>query len=364
MPDTTLVLEIDGEKVAPEDLTPLVEIQVEEATDVADAATLVCRVEPTADGEWTSMLDPLVTPRTPVVVELTRGDATYRFDGRSAQADWQLDAAGASQLTIKALDRSVEMDAEEKVVAWPGSSDSTAATAVFASYGLLTQVEDTPDRPDPDVHVLFQRCTDWAFVRALAAKWGYAAYLESDGDAVVGHFHPVDPLADPQGELALGFGGDASAVSIIADLTAGQKVEAQRVPTLSDTAQRGRSTGDDEAQGSTSLAGRSTMLLAPDDVLGEVEPQAAADGLARRAAFAMTLTAAIDPARSGLLVRARRTVLVKGLGSQLSGRYLVQRVRHHVTLGAHRQSVTLVRNALGLTGDEPFGDGDLLGDLL
>ena len=54
-------------------------------------------------------------------------------------------------------------------------------------------------------------------------------------------------------------------------------------------------------------------------------------------------------------------VLVKGLGSTLSGRYLVQRVRHTVTTAAHKQSVTLVRNALGLKGDEPFGGGGLGG---
>jgi hypothetical protein len=55
------------------------------------------------------------------------------------------------------------------------------------------------------------------------------------------------------------------------------------------------------------------------------------------------------------MLRARRPVLVSGLGPNLSGRYLVQRVRHTVTLEQHRQQVTLVRNAIGLRGDEPFG---------
>ena len=64
------------------------------------------------------------------------------------------------------------------------------------------------------------------------------------------------------------------------------------------------------------------------------------------------------------MLRARRTVLVKGLGSVLSGRYLVQRVRHRVTTDGHTQQVTLVRNALGLSGDEPFDGGGLLGGLL
>jgi len=98
-----------------------------------------------------------------------------------------------------------------------------------------------------------------------------------------------------------------------------------------------------------------TDLLSPADVDGEIDPLAAARGLARRSAFAVTLTFEFETARVGVMLRARRPVLIRGLGRKLSGRYLVQRVRHTLTLGGHRQHVTLVRNALGLSGDEPFG---------
>ena len=40
-------------------------------------------------------------------------------------------------------------------------------------------------------------------------------------------------------------------------------------------------------------------------------------------------------------------------GIQISAR----RVRHVLDVEHHRQQLTLVRNALGLTGDEPFGEG-------
>ena len=59
------------------------------------------------------------------------------------------------------------------------------------------------------------------------------------------------------------------------------------------------------------------------------------------------------------MLRAKRTVLVRGLGSSLSGRYLVERVRHVIGVDRHRQQLTLVRNALGLKGDESFGGGGL-----
>jgi hypothetical protein len=356
MPDTRLLIELDGEPVAAEDLEQVLDVQVEEAHDEADALSLAARVEPTPDGEWTSLLDPLLTPRTPVAVEVTHGDAAYRFDGLSAEVDWQLDAAGTSRVTVKAVDRTLELDLEEKVVAWPGTSDSAIAEAIFSAHGLASQVEATPAAPDPDVHVLIQRGSDWGLVRELAERWGYASYLESEAGTLTGHFHPLDPLAEPQGQLALGFGADAPRVEAHADLVAGERVLAARIPVLSDAAQTADSAGDDEAQGLLSLGGQAAVLLSPADVRGEVDPLAAATGLARRSAFAVRLEVELDTAGVGLLVRARRTILVQGLGSSLSGLYLVARVRHVLGADRHRQQLTLVRNALGLTGDEPFGE--------
>jgi hypothetical protein len=132
-------------------------------------------------------------------------------------------------------------------------------------------------------------------------------------------------------------------------------VRASRIPALSDAPRSGESAGDDEAQGAVSLGGRTTVLLAPADVAGEVEPADAAEGLARRSAFALRLTTEVDADALGLVLRARRPVLVRGLGSALSGRWMVDRVRHRVTPERHTQRVTLVRNAMELAGDEPFG---------
>jgi len=141
-------------------------------------------------------------------------------------------------------------------------------------------------------------------------------------------------------------------------------VKVSRIPALSDSAQTADSDGEDQTQGAHSLGGRATMLLTPDDVTGEIDPSSTAQALARRSAFAVRLSVEIDADRTGLLLRARKPLLVGGLGSTLSGRWLVQRVRHIVTLESHRQQLTLVRNALGLTGDEPFGSSGGLGGLL
>jgi hypothetical protein len=365
MPDTQLLVEIDGTAVEADAITQLVEVIAEEAVDAADAVSVVAAVDAGADGQWTSLLDPLTAPRTPLVVGITRGDVAYRFDGSSTEADWQLDAAGASQLTIKAIDKTLDMDAEEKIAAWPGNSDSTIAEAIFGTYGLSPQVDSTPDGPDPDVHVVLQRATDWGFLRALAAKWGYNTFVEADGETLIGHFRAIDPLADPQGTLSLGFGGGATKVSVTSRLTSGHHVTGSRVKALADSTDSGDGPGDDQSQGQTALGGQTTVLLSPTDVFGEIDATATATGLARQSAFVVSMAVDIDVNVVGLMLRARRTVLVKGLGDSLSGRYLVQKVRNKVTPSGHTQSATLVRNALGLSGDEPWdAGGGLLGGLL
>jgi hypothetical protein len=343
---TALTVEIAGTPLKRGDYDAMVELRAEEATDTADAVSLTFRADSTAEGEWRCPLDPLITPRTPLSVTLRRPNGSYRFVGVSAEAGWSLDASGSSRLTVKAIDRTADLDAEEKVVRWPGVADSAIAEAVYGDRGLGVRAQATPKGPDPDVHVAMQRATDWAFLRALAAKWGYAAYLEADGPAVIGHFHPLDPLAAPQAELSLGFGGDADRAEAQVRLLAGQRVTATRVPALSASPQSFTADGTDEAQDKVPLGGEVGVLLAPTDVDGEIDPEQAARGLARRSAFAVTLTATVDAERVGLL-RARRTLRVKGLGSVLSGLYLVDTVRHVVGLGIHMQELTMVRNALG-----------------
>lgn len=361
---THLYLELAGREVGADELAAVAELTVEEATYDADALSVSVAVDPTDTGEWSSLLDSIAVPGARVVAEFGRGDTAYRFDGLAAEAEWRIDAEGGSQLTVKAVDRSLEMDAEEKVVAWPGTGDSAIAQAVFASYGMSARVDDTPAGPDPDVHVAFQRATDWAFLRALADKWGYAVFLEADGDTVTGHFRALDPLAKPQAVLALGFGDDAQEATVTARFTAGHKVAGERVPALSSAPVAGSDDGTDEAQGALSLGGRTAVLLAPEDVRGEVEAAKAARGMALRSAYAVTLTTTIDTDTTGLILRARRPVLVKGLGSVLSGRYLVDKVRHVVLPDSHTQQLTLLRNALGVTGDEPWNGGaGLLGGL-
>ena len=201
---------------------------------------------------------------------------------------------------------------------------------------------------------MLQRATDWGFVRALAAKWGYAAYLESGPGGRRATSTRSTRSPTPQGELPLGFGGDAGSVSVEAQLTGGQRVMASRMPPLSDAPQHGEAAGDDEAQGARTLGGQATVLLAPTDVDGEIDPR--------------------PPPRAWLAVGVRHEAAVQSTQRRPA---CCSRAAHRAGQGprlgavgplpraagppSSRSGLTRVtRIALGLVGDEPFGGGGLL----
>ena len=68
--------------------------------------------------------------------------------------------------------------------------------------------------------------------------------------------------------------------------------------------------------------------------------------LAESSAFGATLSVTISAPPMPLL-RARRTVTVRGLGSMVSGLWLVKSVRHTISPAGHTQALSLTRNALG-----------------
>lgn len=347
MADTSVKIEVDGVAIEESGVLQLDDVQVEESAREADAASVTARLVPSDGGEWTSLLDALAAPRTPLAITVSRGLEEYRFDGRSTEVEWRFEPDGASRFVAKAVDRTVDMNVEEKVVDWSGNTDSQIAESILSSNGFATAVESTPDTADPDVHVVIQRATDWAFLRSLAAKWGYEVYLESRSGQTTGVFGPLDPTADSQADLPLGYGDPMAPVSVRARLLAGREVHGSRMALLSDEVIDGEDGGTGESQGTRPFGGESIALITPDEVDGEIDPAEAAKGMARRSAFGLRLDVEVDTDRVDTLLRARRTVKVAGLPSLLSGLWLVESTRHVITPDGHHQRLALARNAYG-----------------
>lgn len=350
MADTHLVMQLNGEDRTKQLLAAGALVDVEEAIDEPDAASISMGIEATEDGEWTSMIDDLAAPNAELHIRVERPTGTYTFSGLVVGASWTIDAEGDSQVVVRAMDRTVEMDRVERVVPWSGTSDSAIASTIFGSYGFATEVVSTPPGPSPDVFTPMQRGTDWGFLRSLAAKWGYATFLETDGDKIVGHFRPIDPLAQAAHTLRLGFGADSFAAAVEVDFDGGGTVQASRIPPLASGSADGEADGLDQLQGSEAIAVEASSLLGPEDVDGEIEPFDGATGRARQDVFGIRLTTTTDLVGGAPLLRARRTVEVAGLGSRLSGLYLVERARHRLSEDHHEQELELISNALGAGG--------------
>ncbi len=355
MAEPTVSLTVDGDAVELTALGTRGEVVLEDTIEEAHAASLTADLTADAAGEWASVLDGLVAPHAPVRATVDLDGTAYTFDGLAVEATWHITTTGAPTIDVRALDRTAAMDLEEKVTAWPGASDSSIATSILAAYGFTARVDETPAGFDPDVHTVVQRGTDWAFLRGLAERWGYHAFLEASDTGITGHFRRIDTTSAPQAELSLAFGGQAEEAEVRVDLAGGHRVEGASLAPLADREQTASAELPDPPMGTTPLGAVGTALLAPGDVPGVLDPSGASTAHARAASQVARLDVTLGPGAE-VLLRAGRPVLVSGLGSRLSGRWLVERVRHTLTTERHTQHVALTRDALDAAPGD-FGGG-------
>ena len=208
MPEISYTLFIDGEAAASNLLEAVQEIEVEDHAELADMMRL--RLAGSVDesgSHWTFLDDDLFSRLTPLALTVKVGSTTTEtlFDGFVIETKAEFaNEPGASTLEIIAMDGTVLMNLEEKIRAWPDMSDSDIAETIFGEYGFTTNVEATqPVRQEID-YLTTQRGTDIQFLRYLARRNGYEAYVEinpSSGETE-GHFHPPQLDQPPQGVLS------------------------------------------------------------------------------------------------------------------------------------------------------------------
>jgi hypothetical protein len=266
-----------------------------------------------------------------------------------------------STLVIWGFDASHAMDIEDKVVAWPDKKYSEVAETIFRAYGLTPQVTDTQVINRADDYLLMQRCTDWQFLRRLAQRIGFEVLIRG----ATGIFAPPDLATSPQKDLAIAFGDRTNLVwfepRMVADLPsnvrmarvnpAAKTMETATV-TQSPLTALGARDGDALRTGRT-VADHKTNALAPADPtydLGLMKDMLT--GIRRRTDWNITAEGEIDGILYASPLRARNTVLVRGVGPTFAGLYYVTEVIHRFTPEAYSQRFKAVRNAVDLTGSE------------
>lgn len=348
MSDTSVKVTVDGHPLTANDLALIRSVDVSEAMNAQTQVSIVATCNVDNASNWSTPLDSLVAPFARFTVEIDRGPDSLVVPARATSASWSLQAGDLSTLTIAGLDASADLDREERDRSWAGVSDADVASTLLAPVAT-PQVGTTPPPDGTDHFTPHQRATDWSFLRTLAARNDFDVYLSSQNGVLLGVFDRIDPTAAAQASLDLGYGSLGGTAGVQVQLVSGQRVRLTYGTPGEGTQQVAENDGTGHAMGTQSLGGATTVLRDGNDLPGTQTPDAAARVLAERSAFGASLSVTL--AAPGMpLLRARRTVTVRGLGSLVSGLWLVKSVRHTITQGGHVQALTLTRNALGDSG--------------
>lgn len=364
-------IELGGTRLDDAVLARLSRLEVRESDREPTMAIARFAMAQEPSGEIFPLDGDLFTPAAPIAVDVAppggrpvrvlAGHVTHlrpHFEGIEANC----------YLEVVAMDAGALMALGDQAVAYPDMTDGQAAEQVFARHGLDHVVTATNAQHAADGQLLVQRESDWAFVQRLARRNGFRCYLEHDADrgAVVAHFGPID-VATPQPDLTiLRDGANLRWIDVQHTVATPVRAVAAAIDPLRKRLIRGAGTatlepmgGDaaiapiDQGLDSAGASARERWLRdpVPLDASIEAESGAATDELE----LVLEARGEIDPEQYRGLLRARRGVLVKGVGRRLAGTWYVTSVRTVLEGGALTQTFIAARNAIAPSGRERFG---------
>jgi hypothetical protein len=352
VPDSSVTLTVSGLTLSASDMALVSSVDVLEAMYAQTQVSVVVTCDVDNTGEWSTPLDSLVAPFAPFQIEIDRDGQSLIVPARATSASWSLQPGSLSTLTIAGLDASADLDQVEQNRSWAGVSDADIARTLLGPVAT-PQTGQTPLPDGADRFTAHQRGTDWSFLRALAQRNDFDVYLTvGDQGVLTGVFDKIDPNGPEQATLDLGYGSLGGVATVQVQLAASQHVLFCYGVEGEGDQQVAENDGTGNAMGAQSLGGATTVLRDSNDLPGVQSPDVAAQALAERSAFCATLSVSLTGPAMPLL-RARQTAVVTGLGTVLSGKWLVQSVRHTITQGGHVQALTLTRNALGAASAGP-----------
>ena len=269
--------------------------------------------------------------------------------------------ASESSLVLWGYDASHAMNIEDKVVAWPDQKYSDVASTIFAAYGLNAEVIDTKVIHRADDNLLMQRGTDWQFLRRLGQRIGFEVLVRG----ATGIFAPPELARTPQKDLAIAFGDDTNLVwfepRLVADLPSRitmartnvvDKVMETAAVDRTPLAVLGVRDGDALRAGRSLVTGKAAAIAPAEPAYDLGHMTDMLTGQRRRADWIVSGEGEIDGSLYAGPLRARNTVLVKGVGPTFAGLYYVTEVIHRFTPDDYLQRFKVVRNAVDVTGAE------------
>jgi phage protein D len=363
---TTFTLLVDGQTLDEEQLALLQTVEAEEHLQMADMLRLIFNIAVKEDGSgWRVLDDGIFAPLINLQLQITVGnnDPVTVIDAYVVETQTALtNNPGESTLTVIAMDASVLMSRSEVLKTWAGMADSDIASTIFNDYGISPEVESTDVTYEEDSTLIVQRGTDIHFLQFLAQRHGFDVYIDVDpsSGSLIGHFGPVQLDDEPQGVLTIHMGQSSNLnfFNVRWDMLRPSEVQIDNIDVESGEDQTGSATGSDLTPlGREDLFGATTprvLRVLPAGATLEAELLSLAQGLSNRSSLAVIAEGEVNTNNFGAVLRAKRTVNVRGAGELYSGTYLVERVLHAFIEGEYTQSFTLRRNALAPRSQDDF----------
>lgn len=401
MADKAYQIAFDGEAVDDDFYGDVVSLTVAERSGVPTTLQLRLATRLNEDGSWTYFDDDRLTPFTAVSVKVgfTGGGGLAAalgsllggpsgddglvpvFDGYVTAVAANLGSQpGDTNLDLTGMDMTVLLSLEEKVTTYPNLSDSDVAQQILGGYGVQVQADSTPTVHQENDTTLVQRSTDAQLVRELARRNGFEFYFETDPDSgeVVAYFRKPQLDGTPQPDLAIQFGDDSNLRSFSVRVSAQRPltVKAEQIDVKLDSANTGQA-GDTElaklgaTDQNTLVGGPLGSLVTPRDAPAQMlllgpptgdatELQTIVQAVRDEAAWFITAGGEVNSDAYQAVLRPHRLVLIKGAGTQYSGKYYVTAVTHELKAdGSYVQRFEARRNARDVDGSEQFGDDGL-----
>jgi phage protein D len=357
MSHAAVKLKIDGQ----EDTSlyeNLVDLEVELDDELAAMFRLRFAITLDPSGRWDLLDERRLTVWKPlsIDVEVPEGFASALTGGSEELIDGVVTHVRPSfdqdlsqcTLEIWGMDRSVLLDREEKLKAWPDKNDSDIASEIFTSYGLSPQVERTDVIHDAKVSTIIQRETDMQFLRRLALRNGFECFVEGR----TGYFlplksppgRPLPPLNAPVlNHLSLEVNALVPARVTMAQVSRETKDVLEVVVANSKQPAQGTT---DAAALMSSGRDRSQVVVERMATTGQPEMQALCQSLYHQGEWFVSGEGTIAGDAYGHVLKPRRTITINGIGRIYSGSYYLTHVSHRFMGDGYTQFFRVKRNAL------------------
>ena len=361
MENENLIIEIDGAEA--DDLYPrLISLEVEHDIELASMFRLQFSLLLDQGGSWGILDDERLRVWKQVSVRAGLAEADEELlSGYITHVRPQFDADPARcVLEVWGMDASVLMDRVEKLKDWPNKKDSDIASEILATYGLVPEVEDTEVIHDEALSTIIQRETDMQFLKRLALRNGFECYVEGE----TAYFRKPRLDDPPQPVLSVHFGSETTVNHLklaVNALTPANVAMFQIDRASKEVLEAEATTSEQTALGAEDVSGHLGPGMDPAKVFvsrtaatGTPEMTTLCRELYHQGEWFVEGEGEITANQYGHVLKARKTVTIRGIGETYSGIYFVSHVTHVFTDDGYRQIFKVKRNALLPTGAETF----------